>query len=109
MRYWEFEEDVDEAVEAGLLFIGALVREGRRGRRLTQRELAWGSTLAQSTISKLENGRLRGMRLRTLAAVIGVLRTNKPRVEQDRRAIAGGSSQDRPDPARTVIDEPVHI
>jgi DNA-binding Xre family transcriptional regulator len=86
MRYWDFEEDVDEAVQAGLLVLGGLVREARRHRNLTQRELAWASTLTQSTISKLENGRLRGMRLRTLAAVIGVLRTSQPRDEHRRRA-----------------------
>jgi transcriptional regulator with XRE-family HTH domain len=76
MRYWEFEEDVDSAVSVGLRVIGDLVREARLRRNLTQRQLAWSALLAQSTISRLETGRLHGMRLRTLAAILGVLRTN---------------------------------
>ena len=75
-RYWEFEQEVSEAVRVGLIVIGGIVREARRRRGLTQRQLAWSSTLSQSTISRLETGRLRGMRLFTLAAIIGVLRTN---------------------------------
>ena len=74
MRYWEFEEDADSAVRVGLLAIGGMVREGRLRRNLTQRDLAWQAGFTQSTISRLETGRLRGMRLRTLAAIIGVLR-----------------------------------
>ena len=76
MRYWEFEEDVDSAVHVGLRVIGAIVRDARLRRNLTQRQLAWQALLAQSTISRLETGRLQGMRLRTLAAIIGVLRMN---------------------------------
>lgn len=76
MRYWDFDEDVDECVYVGLLVIGGLVREARLRRNLTQRQLAWATGISQSTISKLETGRLRGMRLRTLAAIIGVLRMN---------------------------------
>jgi len=87
MQYWDFEEDFDESVQAGMLFIGGLVREARHHRHMTQRQLAWASTLSQSTISKLETGRLRGMRLRTLAAIIGVLRTGKART-QDRRRLS---------------------
>ena len=87
MSYWDFEEDVDESVHIGMLFIGAMVREGRRRRNLTQRQLAWGSRLTQSTISKLERGRLRGMRLRTLAAIIGVLRTNRARPDAQHRRL----------------------
>jgi transcriptional regulator with XRE-family HTH domain len=76
MRYWEFEEDVDSAVHVGLRVIGNIVRDARLRRNLTQRQLAWQALLAQSTISRLETGRLQGMRLRTLAAIIGVLRMN---------------------------------
>ena len=76
MRYWEFEEDVDSAVRVGLRVIGDIVRDARLRRNLTQRQLAWQALLTQSTISRLETGHLRGMRLRTLAAIIGVLRMN---------------------------------
>ena len=76
VRYWEFEEDVDSAVRVGLRVIGDIVREARLRRNLTQRQLAWQALLTQSTISRLETGHLRGMRLRTLAAIIGVLRMN---------------------------------
>lgn len=76
MRYWEFEEDVESAVSVGLRVIGEIVRDARLRRNLTQRQLAWQAGFTQSTISRLETGRLRGMRLRTLAAIIGVLRMN---------------------------------
>jgi transcriptional regulator with XRE-family HTH domain len=76
MRYWEFEEDVDSAVSVGLRLIGDLVREARLRRNLTQRQLAWSALLTQSTISRLETGRLQGIRLRTLAAILGVLHMN---------------------------------
>jgi len=76
MRHWEFEEDADSAASVGLRLIGDLVREARLHRNLTQRQLAWSALLTQSTISRLENGRLHGMRLTTLAAILGVLRMN---------------------------------
>ena len=76
MDYWDFEQEVDEAVRVGLIVIGQIARAARLQRGLTQRQLAWRTGLSQSTISKLETGRLRGMRLHTLAAIIGVLRSN---------------------------------
>jgi transcriptional regulator with XRE-family HTH domain len=75
-------------------FIGALVRDARLRRNMTQRQLAWASTLTQSTISKLETGRLRGMRLRTLAAIMGVLRTGRARADAGGRRIAGHRGAD---------------
>jgi transcriptional regulator with XRE-family HTH domain len=94
MRYWDFEEDFDESVQVGLLIIGGLVRDARLHRNLTQRQLAWASTLTQSTISKLETGRLRGMRLRTLAAIIGVLRMNTARAGSPHRRLPGMAGSD---------------
>lgn len=96
MRYWEFEEDVDSAVRVGLRVIGGLVRDARLHRNLTQRQLAWTAGFAQSTISKLETGRLQGMRLRTLAAIIGVLRMNpKTQTPEATRRLPGQDQLDR--------------
>jgi transcriptional regulator with XRE-family HTH domain len=79
VRSWDWDENVNDAVLAGAAILGAWIREARHRRSLTQRQLAWRSSLAQSTISRLETGRLPGMRLRTLAAIVGVLhgRANK--------------------------------
>jgi hypothetical protein len=41
MRYWDFEQDYDLAVQVGLQIIGGIVRDARLRRNLTQRHLAW--------------------------------------------------------------------
>jgi transcriptional regulator with XRE-family HTH domain len=74
MGAWDWDDDPNSAAQVGRRIIGAAVREARLGRGLSQRQLAWRSLLAQSTISKLETGRLRGMRLQSLARLFGVLR-----------------------------------
>jgi DNA-binding XRE family transcriptional regulator len=68
-------------VESGLVEIGAWVRASRRNAQLTQRALEGLSGVDQTTISRLENGRLGAMRLVRLAAVVGALRD--PRVRPD--------------------------
>jgi transcriptional regulator with XRE-family HTH domain len=73
MRTWDWDEDVNASVLAGAAIIGCWVRAARLSQNLTQRQLAWRCGLAQSTISRLETGRLPGMRLRTLAGIVGVL------------------------------------
>ena len=60
-------------VQLGMAVIGLHVQKGRRVACLTQRELAARCGLHQSTISRLENGGLRTLRLRTLALILGVL------------------------------------
>lgn len=102
VRYWEFEEDVDSAVQVGLRVIGDIVREARLGRNLTQRQLAWKALLTQSTISRLETGRLQGMRLRTLAAIIGVLRMNPKGRMSDRWQATGTGFPEPPAPRRRL-------
>jgi transcriptional regulator with XRE-family HTH domain len=102
MRYWEFEEDVESAVHVGLRVIGDIVREARLRRNLTQRQLAWQALLAQSTISRLETGRLQGMRLRTLAAIIGVLRMNPKGRTSDRWQATGPRFPEPPAPRRRL-------
>ncbi|MFL5679144.1 MAG: helix-turn-helix domain-containing protein [Chloroflexota bacterium] len=69
------------AVQSGLIEIGAWVRASRRNAQLTQRTLEVMSGVDQTTISRLENGRLSAMRLVRLAAVVGALRD--PRLRRD--------------------------
>ena len=76
MRNWGWADDFEPTARAGALIIGSAVRDARLRLGLSQRQLAWRSRLAQSTISRLETGRLKGMRLRTLAGIIGVLRAS---------------------------------
>jgi transcriptional regulator with XRE-family HTH domain len=56
-----------------LRIIATAVRRQRVAYGMSQRQVAFGSALHQSTISRLETGRLRNMRMVTLARVIGVL------------------------------------
>ncbi|MCI0346028.1 MAG: helix-turn-helix transcriptional regulator [Chloroflexi bacterium] len=72
MPYWE-PEDFDELALIGLSSLGASVREARLRRGISQAELGWRVGLSQATISRLENGHLRGLRLRKLAAIAGVV------------------------------------
>lgn len=73
MRRWGT-EDNELAEEYGLQVIGQGVRIARLRQGLSQRQLGWRVGLNQSTISRLETGRLRTMRMVTLARVIGVVR-----------------------------------
>jgi transcriptional regulator with XRE-family HTH domain len=102
VRYWEFEEDVESAVQVGLRIIGDIVRDARLRRNLTQRQLAWQALLSQSTISRLETGRLQGMRLRTLAAIIGVLRMNPKGRMSDRWQATAPGFPEPPAPRRRL-------
>jgi len=63
----------DPAEMKGLRIIGQTVLRARVASSLTQRQLAYRVGLNQSTLSRLENGRLHAMRLVTLARIIGVL------------------------------------
>lgn len=60
--------------EQGLTIIGNAVRRRRVASGASQRQLGFWAGINQSTISRLETGRLRTMRLVTLARVIGALR-----------------------------------
>ena len=77
--FWERIEDPERAVRLGTEAIGASVRLARLRRGYSQRQLAWQVSMAQSTISRLESGTLRGMRLARLAMIFGVLQGN-PRI-----------------------------
>jgi len=63
----------DPLVLFGKQAIGRGIERARRARRLTQARLAYQAELDPSTISKLEHGRLEGMRLGTLARVVAAL------------------------------------
>jgi Helix-turn-helix. len=73
MRRWDWVEDNHDAERTGLRIIGLAVLGGRLDAHLTQVRLGYRVGLNQSTISRLETGRLRTMRMVTLARIIGVL------------------------------------
>lgn len=64
----------DDMIHEGMTAVGDLVRSSRLNLGLSQRQLAWGVGMSQSTISRLESGTLRGMRLPKLALIIGAVR-----------------------------------
>jgi transcriptional regulator with XRE-family HTH domain len=102
MRNWDWDNDPKSAAQVGRRIIGAAIRDARLGRGMSQRQLAWRSLLAQSTISKLETGRLKGMRLQSLARLFGVLRVGvslggRPEPPPPRRRLPG---------QRTVREQP---
>ena len=65
--------NADAATLHGLLLIGQLVYEGRRRAGITQRQLGRVAGVNQSTISRLERGRLNGMRLKRRASILASL------------------------------------
>ncbi len=65
--------ELDPIRRLGMTTLGLLVGQWRRACGLSQRQLAAKVGLNQSTISRLETGQLRSLRLATLAMVIGVL------------------------------------
>jgi transcriptional regulator with XRE-family HTH domain len=73
----------DDLTARGFAALGALVRRRRRQLRITQRELEWLSGIDQTLISKLENGRLKGMRWSRFGRLVGAL---------------GGLAEDDPEP-----------
>jgi len=68
--------DIDRAdpmVQIGSFFIGELVRHRRYRLKLTQAELGLAAGVSQPVISRLERGRLRGIRFARLAQIVAVL------------------------------------
>ena len=64
----------DDLTVVGLRLFGALVREARRSIGLSQAGLGARCGLHQSTISRLENGRLTGLAFHHVAMLVFVLR-----------------------------------
>jgi transcriptional regulator with XRE-family HTH domain len=73
MPYWE-SRDFDELALKGMAELGASVRAARVTRGISQAQLGSRVGLSQATISRLETGSLRGLKLRKLAAIAGVIR-----------------------------------
>jgi ribosome-binding protein aMBF1 (putative translation factor) len=65
--------NADPSILRGLELIGQVVYEGRRRAGVTQRRLAELADVDQSTISRLERGRLNGLRLKRLASILATL------------------------------------
>ena len=61
----------------GKLAIGAAVKVARRARGWPQRWLALQAGVSQPVISRLETGRLNGIRWQTLARIVGVLQIGR--------------------------------
>jgi transcriptional regulator with XRE-family HTH domain len=68
----EWREPSDPEV-LGRSTIGRAVRQYRLGNSWSQRQLAWLVGVHQSTVARLEHGTLSGMRLSTLARILGQL------------------------------------
>ncbi len=73
----------DDLTARGFAALGRLVRRRRHQLGITQKELEWLSGIDQTLISKLENGRLKGMRWSRFGRLVGAL---------------GGLSEDDPEP-----------
>jgi DNA-binding Xre family transcriptional regulator len=65
--------DPDGLIEPGMILIGRWVRDGRLRAGMSQAQLGRLAGMAASTISRLERGRLEGLRLHRLAAIVAVL------------------------------------
>ena len=72
-RHVRYDETLDPAVWTALARLGRRILDGRLALGLSQAQLERLSGLDQTAISRLENGRLPGLRLHRLAAVFAVL------------------------------------
>jgi len=65
--------DADELTRLGLKEIGGLVRRRRHQIGMTQRRLGSITGIDQSMISRIENGRIKGVKFRRFARLVGAL------------------------------------
>ncbi len=70
---WDQPQDVRLMQDLGVGLLGSEILRGRTRLGLSQRQLAWRVGLNQSTVSRLENGTLRGISFKNLATIVGVL------------------------------------
>ena len=70
---WTSRDDADPAIVLGRRTLGAAVRRARLLHGLSQQQLGWYVGLDQTTISRLETAKLKGMRFKLLARLIGML------------------------------------
>ena len=73
MLDWSRLEDPARAINAGRRRIGLGIRAGRLHLGLTQQQLGWRVGIVQSTISRVETGKIQGLRYSTLCRLVGVL------------------------------------
>jgi len=74
LEYGMSERHPDDADAAyGIRQLGEIVRSARRDAGASQRTLAQVIGVNQSVISRLETGKLKGLKLRHLGAIIAVL------------------------------------
>lgn len=73
---WIPTDEADAATSLGRRTLGAAVRRARLWHGLSQRQLAWYVGYDQTTISRLENAKLKGMRFSGLVRLIGMLSAN---------------------------------
>jgi len=66
-------EVITEELQFGLELIGQWIYDRRRETRMSQARLGELAAVDQSTISRLENGKLRSLRLIRLAAIVAAL------------------------------------
>ena len=70
---WTPDDDGSQLVVRGKLAIGAAVKVGRGRLGVSQHTLADHTGVSQPVISRLESGKLNGIRWQTLARIVGVL------------------------------------
>lgn len=80
--------DRDPLIQLGWDIIGAMVKRRRHRLGWSQRELGHRCSITQAVISRLENGKLRGLKMRRLAAMVAVM---------------GGLDERLPDPPYRVV------
>lgn len=77
MADWTPSDDAQHYVRLGKLAIGSEVRAARRHVRMSQRAFGIAVGVSQPIISRLESGRLNGIRWQTLARIIGVVQASR--------------------------------
>jgi ribosome-binding protein aMBF1 (putative translation factor) len=73
MADWTPRDDGDAFVRLGKIAIGAANRSARLELGVSQRQFSVHVGVSQSVISRLEAGRLSGIRWQTLARIVGVI------------------------------------
>lgn len=63
----------DPLIQLGWDIVGAMIKRRRQRLGWSQRELARRCSLTQGVISRLENGKLRGLKMSRLAAMVAVM------------------------------------